>query len=133
MMREKKRLHAAAVAGLFLLSLLRPADAQQDGPRRSDSSNPPPPPWAGRSACSAFSNFALTGFGQRAYMDGGGNVTGDVNAPAKWQGVIDAQRTFDLRPESRTEPGATQSPVPVRGGVRHQLEPLQPCCRPARS
>jgi glyoxylase-like metal-dependent hydrolase (beta-lactamase superfamily II) len=44
-------------------------------------------------------NFALTGFGQQLYFDGGGNVTGDVNAPPKWRGVADAQRTFDLRSE----------------------------------
>jgi glyoxylase-like metal-dependent hydrolase (beta-lactamase superfamily II) len=44
-------------------------------------------------------NFALTGFGQQLYFDGGGNVTGDVNAPPKWRGVADAQRTFDLRNE----------------------------------
>jgi glyoxylase-like metal-dependent hydrolase (beta-lactamase superfamily II) len=44
-------------------------------------------------------NFALTGFGQQLYFDGGGNVTGDVNAPPKWRGVADAQRSFDLRNE----------------------------------
>ena len=42
-------------------------------------------------------NFALTGFGQQLYFDGGGNVTGDVNAPPKWRGVADAERVFDLR------------------------------------
>ena len=42
-------------------------------------------------------NFALTGYGQQLYFDGGGNVTGDVNSPPKWRGVADAQRTFDLR------------------------------------
>jgi Metallo-beta-lactamase superfamily len=51
----------------------------------------------GKDRLQRVGNFVLTGFGQRAYMDGGGNVTGDVNAPTKWQGVIDAQRTFDLR------------------------------------
>lgn len=44
-------------------------------------------------------NFALTGFGQQLYFDGGGNVTGDIDAPPKWRGVADAQRTFDLRSE----------------------------------
>lgn len=42
-------------------------------------------------------NFAFTGFGQQLYFEGGGNVTGDVNAPPKWRAVADAQRTFDLR------------------------------------
>src|SRR5690606_17588365 len=41
-------------------------------------------------------NFVLTGFGQRLYQDGGGNLSGDVNAPPKWRAVADAQRTFDL-------------------------------------
>ena len=44
-------------------------------------------------------NFALTGFGQQVYFDGGGNVSGDPNAPPKWRAVADAQRTFDLRNE----------------------------------
>ena len=42
-------------------------------------------------------NFAFTGFGQQLYFEGGGNITGDVNAPPKWRAVADAQRTFDLR------------------------------------
>jgi glyoxylase-like metal-dependent hydrolase (beta-lactamase superfamily II) len=41
-------------------------------------------------------NFVLTGFGQRVYQDGGGNSTGDLNAPPKWRAVADAQRSFDL-------------------------------------
>jgi hypothetical protein len=47
----------------------------------------------------SIDNFALTGFGQQLYFDGGGNVSGDVNAPPKWRAVADAQRTFDLRNE----------------------------------
>jgi hypothetical protein len=45
----------------------------------------------------SIDNFAFTGFGQQLYFEGGGNVTGDVNAPPKWRAVADAQRTFDLR------------------------------------
>ncbi|MBN1240537.1 MAG: MBL fold metallo-hydrolase [Gammaproteobacteria bacterium] len=44
-------------------------------------------------------NFVLTGFGQRVYQDGGGNLSGHVNAPPKWRAVADAQRTFDLANE----------------------------------
>jgi hypothetical protein len=47
----------------------------------------------------SIENFALTGFGQQLYFEGGGNVSGDVNAPPKWRAVADAQRTFDLRNE----------------------------------
>ena len=41
-------------------------------------------------------NVVLTGFGQRVYYQGGGNVTGDEKAPPKWQALADVQRTFDL-------------------------------------
>jgi len=41
-------------------------------------------------------NVVLTGFGQRLYYQGGGNVTGDEKAPPKWQSLTDVQRTFDL-------------------------------------
>ena len=41
-------------------------------------------------------NVTYTGFGQRAYYQGGGNITGDPQAPMKWQQLTDVQRTFDL-------------------------------------
>ncbi|MFC3098438.1 MBL fold metallo-hydrolase [Alteraurantiacibacter palmitatis] len=41
-------------------------------------------------------NVVYTGFGQRAYFQGGGNITGDALAPTKWQALADVQRTFDL-------------------------------------
>ena len=44
-------------------------------------------------------NMVLTGFGQRVYQQGGGFVTGDPDAPAKWQALADAQRSFDLQNE----------------------------------
>ena len=44
-------------------------------------------------------NVVLTGFGQRLYYQGGGNVTGEAKAPPKWQSVVDAQRSFDLKGE----------------------------------
>ena len=44
----------------------------------------------------ALDNLVLTGFGQRVYYQGGGNVTGDEKAPPKWQALADVQRTFDL-------------------------------------
>jgi hypothetical protein len=47
----------------------------------------------------ALDNVVLTGFGQRVYHQGGGFLTGDKNAPPKWQSVVDAQRTFDLKHE----------------------------------
>jgi glyoxylase-like metal-dependent hydrolase (beta-lactamase superfamily II) len=47
----------------------------------------------------ALDNMVLTGFGQRVYYQGGGNVTGDPQAPPKWQALADVQRTFDLKGE----------------------------------
>jgi glyoxylase-like metal-dependent hydrolase (beta-lactamase superfamily II) len=44
-------------------------------------------------------NVVYTGFGQRLYYQGGGNLTGDPNAPPKWQALTDVQRTFDLSGE----------------------------------
>lgn len=41
-------------------------------------------------------NVTYTGFGQRAYYQGGGNSTGDPMAPMKWQTLTDVQRTFYL-------------------------------------
>lgn len=44
----------------------------------------------------SLDNVVYTGFGQRAYYQGGGNITGDPMAPMKWQALTDVQRTFDL-------------------------------------
>jgi Metallo-beta-lactamase superfamily len=51
----------------------------------------------GRDRLNGIENLTYTGFGQQAYQDGGGNSTGDVNAPTKWRAIADAQRSFDLR------------------------------------
>lgn len=45
----------------------------------------------------SLENVVYTGFGQRAYFQGGGNITGDPMAPPKWQQLTDVQRTFDFR------------------------------------
>lgn len=47
----------------------------------------------------SLDNVVLTGFGQRLYYQGGGNLTGDANAPPKWQALADVQRTFELKRE----------------------------------
>ncbi|MFC3100421.1 MBL fold metallo-hydrolase [Altererythrobacter lauratis] len=44
----------------------------------------------------SLDSVVYTGFGQRAYFQGGGNITGDPMAPTKWQQLTDVQRTFDL-------------------------------------
>lgn len=50
----------------------------------------------GLDALRAIDNFVYTGFGQQVYQDGGGNLTGSVNAPPKWRAIADVQRSFDL-------------------------------------
>jgi len=51
----------------------------------------------GRERLQRIGNFVYTGFGQDAYMDGGGNITAEVNAPPKWRAIADAQRSVDLK------------------------------------
>jgi hypothetical protein len=51
----------------------------------------------GRERLQRVDTMIYTGFGQDAYMDGGGNITAEVNAPTKWRAIADAQRSIDLR------------------------------------
>src|SRR5690606_2531269 len=71
-----------------------PAAAQEDAARRLLESTAEA--MGGLDRLRRVRNFVLTGFGQRLYQDGGGNVTGDPDAPPKWRAIADAQRTFDL-------------------------------------
>ncbi|MEP7313651.1 MAG: MBL fold metallo-hydrolase [Pseudomonadota bacterium] len=92
-MYAKTHWPVVAVLGLLCAGLCGPVSAQDAATRLVESAAAA---MGGKERLQRVGNFTLTGFGQRAYMDGGGNVTGDVNAPPKWQGVIDARRTFDL-------------------------------------
>ena len=94
-MRDKNQAFARAVAGILLLCLCSSAGAQQESASRLIEATAAA--MGGKERLQRVGNLTLTGFGQRAYMDGGGNVTGDVYAPPKWQGIIDARRTFDLK------------------------------------
>ncbi|HEX6999562.1 MAG TPA: MBL fold metallo-hydrolase [Gammaproteobacteria bacterium] len=84
---------AASVAAASIV-LATPAAAQEDAARRLLESTAEA--MGGLQRLRGVRNFVLTGFGQRLYQDGGGNVTGDPDAPPKWRAVADAQRTFDL-------------------------------------
>ena len=44
----------------------------------------------------ALKTLQIVGYGELAYFDGGGNITGDPSAPQKWQKVLDYRRTIDL-------------------------------------
>jgi len=92
-MRFRRVLGAACAAAAFIV-LVAPVSAQEEAARRLLESAAEA--MGGRARLESVRNVVLTGFGQRLYQDGGGNVTGDPEAPPKWRAVADAQRTFDL-------------------------------------
>jgi hypothetical protein len=51
----------------------------------------------GKERLQRIGNLVYTGFGQQLNQDGGGNISGEENAPPKWRAVADAQRSFDLK------------------------------------
>ena len=60
----------------------------------------------------ALDNVVLTGFGVYLNQQGGGNLSSDPRAPAKWQAANDAQRTFDSA-------GYVMSEFSLAGARRH--------------
>src|SRR5688572_12166897 len=50
----------------------------------------------GRDRLMALKTLQIVGYGELAYFNGGGNITGDQAAPQKWQKVLEYTRTFDL-------------------------------------
>src|SRR5688500_8666299 len=50
----------------------------------------------GRERLMALRTLQIVGYGELAYFNGGGNITGDPRAPQKWQKVLDYRRTIDL-------------------------------------
>jgi hypothetical protein len=55
----------------------------------------------GRDRLMAMKTLQIIGYGELAYFNGGGNITGDPAAPQKWQKVLEYTRTIDLE-HSRT-------------------------------
>jgi hypothetical protein len=96
-MQDNIRCFAALFMAAFLSSVAASASAQPAAAKRLLDSAAEA--MGGLERLRRIENFALTGFGQQLYFDGGGNVTGDVNAPPKWRGVADSERVFDLRNE----------------------------------
>ena len=100
-MRAYSRLFITAVLATLLSSISTLSLAQDNAARDlllsvADS-------MGGLERLRSLDNVILTGFGQRVYQDGGGNSTGDVNAPPKWRAIADAQRTFDLQNQRALE------------------------------
>ena len=50
----------------------------------------------GRDRVMAVTTLQIVGYGELAYFNGGGNVTGDPAAPQKWQKVLEYTRTIDF-------------------------------------
>jgi glyoxylase-like metal-dependent hydrolase (beta-lactamase superfamily II) len=50
----------------------------------------------GRDRVMAVKTLQIIGYGELAYFNGGGNITGDPAAPQKWQKVLEHTRTIDL-------------------------------------
>jgi glyoxylase-like metal-dependent hydrolase (beta-lactamase superfamily II) len=50
----------------------------------------------GRDRLMALKTLQIVGYGELAYFNGGGNISGDPDAPQKWQKVLDYTRTIDL-------------------------------------
>ena len=50
----------------------------------------------GRDRVMAVRTLQIIGYGELAYFNGGGNITGDPAAPQKWQSVLEHTRTIDL-------------------------------------
>jgi glyoxylase-like metal-dependent hydrolase (beta-lactamase superfamily II) len=50
----------------------------------------------GRERLMALKTLQIVGYGELAYFNGGGNITGDPDAPQKWQKVLEHTRTIDL-------------------------------------
>ena len=50
----------------------------------------------GRDRVMAVKTLQIVGYGELAYMNGGGNISADPAAPQKWQKVLEFTRTIDL-------------------------------------
>src|SRR5215471_14493918 len=50
----------------------------------------------GRERVMAVKTLQIVGYGELAYMNGGGNISADPDAPQKWQKVLEYTRTIDL-------------------------------------
>ncbi len=50
----------------------------------------------GRDRVAAVKTLQIVGYGELAYFNGGGNISGDPSAPQKWQKVLEYTRTIDL-------------------------------------
>jgi hypothetical protein len=71
----------------------------------------------------ALDNVVMTGFGQR--YSSNGNLSPDSNSPPKWQSMVDARRSFDLRNQRalNQERNSFQYPLAASFGHSWNLGP----------
>ena len=50
----------------------------------------------GKERLMAIKSVRIVGYGELAYQNGGGNITGHPDAPQKWRSVLEYERTIDL-------------------------------------
>ena len=97
-MTMRRVIAAACLMLCAVFGLTRPAQAQDDTREEARAVlERSAEAMGGLERLLALESVTYTGFGQRAYFQGGGNITGDAMAPTKWQQLTDVQRIFDLR------------------------------------
>jgi hypothetical protein len=94
-MKMWSKFHIAAALAATLCSVAAPVVAQQTPAARL--LDQVAAAMGGRDRLQRIETLVYTGFGQDAYMDGGGNITAEANVPPKWRAIADAQRSIDLK------------------------------------
>jgi hypothetical protein len=103
----KSLLRSVLCTGVLMMTTVAPAMAQQAP--AAQLLDQTVAAMGGRDKLLGVGTLVYTGFGQDAYMDGGGNITAEPNAPPKWRAIADAQRSLDLKagralPQQRRAP-----------------------------
>ena len=89
----KSLLRSVLWAGVLMVTAVAPARAQQSP--AAQLLDQTVAAMGGRDKLLGVGTLVYTGFGQDAYMDGGGNITAESNVPPKWRAIADAQRLAD--------------------------------------
>jgi len=90
MCRRRFRLRSLTLAPILNLTLTLAANAQPAAALKAAAA------LGGLERIQALKNIRLIGYGQYGYMFGGGNITGDPNAPMKFEAANNLERIYDL-------------------------------------
>jgi hypothetical protein len=109
---------AALALGLLFASM---GPAQSAGPRQTVENAAGA--LGGLDRVQKVKNIRLIGYGQYGYMFGGGNITGDPNAPMKFEAANTLQRVYDLEHGryQQTERRNYLFPFAISGGHDYHL------------